>query len=54
MRWVTHAAHIGEMRNAHNILVGKPDGSRPLWRPRCKWENDIKLDIKETGYDGVD
>jgi hypothetical protein len=42
MRWVGHAAHMGEMRNAHNILAGKPEGKRPLGKPRCRWEDNIR------------
>jgi len=37
MRWVGHVAQMGQMRNAYNILVGKPEGKRPLGRPRCRW-----------------
>jgi hypothetical protein len=45
MRWVGHAALMGEVRCAYNILVGKPEGSRPLRRPRCRWEDNIKMDL---------
>jgi hypothetical protein len=44
----------GENRNAYRILAGKPDGKRPLGRPRCRWENNIKMDLKEVGWDGMD
>jgi hypothetical protein len=40
--------------NAYRILVGKPEGKRPLGRHRSRWENDIKMDLRETGWDGVD
>jgi hypothetical protein len=44
----------GEKRNACRILVGKPKGSRPLLRPRHRWVNNIKMDLREIGWDGVD
>jgi hypothetical protein len=47
-----HVARVGEMRNASCILVGKPEGMRPLGRPRRRWE-DI-MDLRETGCKGVD
>jgi hypothetical protein len=53
MRWMGHAACMGKMRYIYKILVAKPEGKRPLRRPRCRWE-DIKMDLKETGYGGVD
>jgi hypothetical protein len=40
---------MGEMRNAYSILVGKPEGRRPLGRHRCRWEDDIKMDLREIG-----
>jgi hypothetical protein len=40
---------MGEMRYAYNILVGRPEGRRPLGRPRCKWEDNIKMDLREIG-----
>jgi hypothetical protein len=40
---------MGEVRNAYKILVGKPEGKRPLGRPRHRWENNIKTDLRETG-----
>jgi hypothetical protein len=42
MRWVGHVERVGEMRNAYNILVGKPEGKNPLGRPRCRWEDNIE------------
>jgi len=41
MRWARHVAHMGEIRNAYNILVGKPEGKRPLGRPRHRWKDNI-------------
>jgi hypothetical protein len=45
---------MGEKRNAYRILVGKPEGRRPLGRSRCRWVDNIKMDLKEIGWDGVD
>jgi hypothetical protein len=45
---------MGEMRGAYNILVGKPEGRRPLGRPRCRWEDNIKMNLDEIGYGDVD
>jgi len=42
MRWVGHVACMGEGRGVHRVLVGKPAGKRPLGRPRCRWEDNIK------------
>jgi hypothetical protein len=44
----------GEKRNAYRILVGKPEGRRPLGRTRRRWVDNIKIDLRETGWDGVD
>jgi hypothetical protein len=44
----------GEKRNAHRILVGKPEAKRPLGRPRRSWVDNIEMDLRETGWDGVD
>jgi hypothetical protein len=45
---------MGEMRNAYRILVGKPEGKTPLRRSRCRWVDNIKMDLRETGWDGMD
>jgi hypothetical protein len=44
----------GEKRNAYRILVGKPEGKRPLGRPRRRWVDNIKTDLREIGWDGMD
>jgi hypothetical protein len=54
MRWAGHVAQRGEKRNAYRILVGKPEGKRPLGRPRRTWVDNIKMDLRETGWDGMD
>jgi hypothetical protein len=45
---------MGETRSAYKILVGKPEWKRPLERPRQKWEDNIRMDLREIGWDGVD
>ena len=47
-------ALMGEERGVHRVLVGKPEGKRPLERPRCRWEDNIKMDMKEVGGGGGD
>jgi hypothetical protein len=54
MRWGGHVARMGKTRNAYRILVGKPEGKRPLGRPRRRWVDNIKIDLRELGWDGVD
>jgi len=49
MRWAGHMARMGEDRGMHMVLVGKPEGKRPLGRPRCRWEDNIKMDLQEVG-----
>jgi hypothetical protein len=44
----------GEKKNTYSILVGKPEGRRPLGRPRCRWMDNIKIDPREARWDGVD
>jgi hypothetical protein len=54
MRWVGHVARIGKKRNAYRILVGTPEGKRPLGRPGRRWVDDIKMDVGEIGWYGMD
>jgi hypothetical protein len=54
MRWAGHVARIGAKRNAYRILVGEPEGKRPLGRPRFRWVDSVKMDLRETGWDGAD
>jgi hypothetical protein len=49
MRWAGHVARMGEKRNAYRILVGKPEGKRPLGIPRRRWLDNIKVDLREIG-----
>ena len=49
MRWAGHVARMEEGRDVHKVLVGKPDGKRPLGRPRRRWEDNIKMDLQEVG-----
>ena len=54
MRWEGHVAHMGEDRDVHRVLVGEPEGKRPLGRPRRRWEDNIKMDLQEDGGDRED
>jgi hypothetical protein len=54
MRWAGHVARMGEVRGAYKILVGRPEGRRPLERPRHRWEDNIKMDLREIGFWDVD
>jgi hypothetical protein len=53
MRWAGYLGCMGEGRGVYRVLVGKPKGKRPLVRPRRKWEDNIKLDLREIGIDGA-
>jgi len=52
MRWAGHVARMGEARGVHRFLMGKPEGKRPLGRPRRRWEDNIKMDLREVGGGG--
>jgi hypothetical protein len=54
MRWVENVARIGEKRNPYRILVGKPEIKRPLGRPRHRWEDNIRMDLREIGWGAMD
>ena len=49
MRWAGHVAGIGEGSGVYRVLVGKPEGRRPMGRPRRRWEDNIKIDLQEVG-----
>jgi hypothetical protein len=54
MRWAGHVARMGATRNAYRTLVGKTEGKRPQGRPRLRWVDNIKMDLREIGWDGFD
>jgi hypothetical protein len=54
MRWAEHVARMGATRNAYRIVVGKPEGKRQLGRPRRRCVDNIKMDFREIGWDGMD
>jgi hypothetical protein len=54
MRWAGHAARMGEERKVYKVFLGKPEGKRPLGRPRRKWEDGIRMDLREIGLGSVD
>jgi hypothetical protein len=54
MRWAGHVARVGEGRGVYRVLVGKPEGKRPLERPRRRWEDGIKMDFREIGWRDVE
>jgi hypothetical protein len=53
MRWAGHEARTEETRGTYRILVGRPEGRRPLRRPRRRWEDNIKMDLQDVGW-GMD
>jgi hypothetical protein len=53
MRWVGHVARMGEGRGVYRVLVGRPEGKRPLGRPRRRWKDNIKVDLRELLIDGA-
>jgi hypothetical protein len=54
MRWAGHVAIIGVKRNAYRLLVGNPEGKKPLLRPRRRWVDVIRMDLGEVGWGNVD
>ena len=54
MRWARHVARMGERRGVYRVLVGKPEGERPLRRPRLRWEDNIKMDLQKVGCGDTD
>jgi len=54
MRWAGHLACMGERRGVYRVLARKPEGKRPPRRPRCRWEDNIKMDLQEVGCGGMD
>jgi hypothetical protein len=54
MRWAGHVKRMGEKMNACRILVGKSEGKRPMGIPRRRWVDNIKMDLREIGWDGMD
>jgi hypothetical protein len=53
MRWVGHVARMGQGRGVYRVLVGRPESKRPVGRPRRRWEDNIKMDLREIGIDGA-
>jgi len=54
MRWAGHVASMGESRGIYRVLVGKPEGKRPIVRPWRRWDDNIKMDLREVGCKGMD
>jgi hypothetical protein len=54
IRWAGHVARMGDVRGVYTVLVGKPEGKRPLGRPRRRWEDNIKMDLQEVRCEGMD
>jgi hypothetical protein len=54
MRWAGYVAQMVAKKKAYGLLVGKPEGKRPLGRPKHKWLDNIKMDLREIGWDGID
>jgi hypothetical protein len=52
MRWAGHVARMGKGRGVYRVSVERPEGKRPLGRPRRRWEDNIKMDLREVGIDG--
>jgi hypothetical protein len=54
MRWAGHVLHMGEMRNVYKISAGKPERTRPLGRPRCRWEGNMRTNLRELMWERVE
>ena len=54
MRWAGHVARTGESGSVDSVLVENPQGKRLLGRPRCRWDDNIKMDLQEVGCEGMD
>jgi len=54
MRWAGNVACMGEERGVYRVLLGKPEGRRPLRKPRCRWVDNIRMDLQEVGCGGMD
>ena len=54
MRWAGHVARVGKRRGVYRVLVGKPEGKKPLGKPRRRWEDNIKMALQEVDCGGMD
>ena len=54
MRWAGHVARTGERKVLYRVFVGKPEGKRPLGKPRRRWEDNIKMDLQKVGCEGME
>jgi hypothetical protein len=54
MSWAANVALMGERRGVYRVLVGKPEGKRPIGRPRRRWEDNIKMDLQDVGCGSMD
>jgi len=54
MRWAGHVVRMGEEKGVYRVLVGKPEGKKPLGRPRCRWVDNIRMDLQEVGCGYMD
>jgi len=52
IKWAGHVTRVGEGRGVYRVLVGRPEGKRPLGRPKHRWEDNIKMDLRDIGIDG--
>jgi hypothetical protein len=54
MRWTGHVARMAKKRNSYRVLVEKPEGMKPLGKPSCRWEDNVKVDFKKIGWGVMD